>query len=148
MKVSGVGAASGSGQARKTGSVDKSASGAFAERLAETSSFEPVQEAQGVETPSAVGGMEALLAIQNVGDSLDQEQRRRWVSYGEDILDQLEELRHGLLLGAVPKDKLIALAQMVRSRRDNVSDPRLASILDEIELRAEVELAKLSSRGL
>jgi hypothetical protein len=147
MKVSGIGATVAAGQARKTAKADKSASGAFAERLAET--YESAEDGpQAVEASAAVGGMETLLAIQNVGDSLDQEQRRRMVRYGEDILDQLEELRHGLLLGAVPKEKLIALAQMVRSRRDHVVDPRLASVLDEIELRAEVELAKLSARGL
>jgi hypothetical protein len=49
-------------------------------------------------------------------------------------------------MGAIPKEKLIAMAQMVRSRRDNVPDPQLASLLDEIELRVEVELAKLSPR--
>jgi len=54
--------------------------------------------------------------------------------------------RRALLAGSVPKDRLIQLAQMVRARRDTVSDPRLATILDEIELRAEVELAKLSRR--
>ncbi len=146
MKVSGIGAATGSGQTRKTAKTEKSASGGFAEKLAET--YEPVEEAQAVDSPAAVGGIETLLAIQGVGDTLDKEQRRRWVGYGEDLLDKLEELRHGLLVGIIPKDKLIALAQMVRSRRDNVGDPRLAAILDEIELRAEVELAKLSPRGV
>jgi hypothetical protein len=36
------------------------------------------------------------------------------------------------------------LAQLVRARRDQVDDPRLIAILDEIELRAAVELAKLA----
>jgi hypothetical protein len=33
---------------------------------------------------------------------------------------------------------------MVRNKREAGADPELAAILDEIELRAEVELAKLS----
>jgi hypothetical protein len=33
---------------------------------------------------------------------------------------------------------------MVRVRREQVDDPKLTAILDEIELRAAVELAKLS----
>lgn len=144
MKVSGIGTTAGAGQARKTGKADKTSSGAFAEKLAET--LGASDEAVAVEAPPAVGGIGALLATQGVGDSLDGEQRRRLISYGEDILDKLEELRHGLLTGAIPKARLIALAQMVRSRRDRVSDPRLAAVLDEIELRAEVELAKLAPR--
>jgi hypothetical protein len=33
---------------------------------------------------------------------------------------------------------------MVRARREQLDDPKLIAILDEIELRAAVELAKLS----
>jgi hypothetical protein len=35
------------------------------------------------------------------------------------------------------------LGKLVRDRRDGAGDPRLAGLLDEIELRAAVELAKL-----
>ncbi|TAN57291.1 MAG: flagellar assembly protein FliX, partial [Rhodospirillales bacterium] len=66
---------------------------------------------------------------------------------GESILGHLDELRHGLLMGHLPKERLIELAQLVRGKRDQVDDPLLAQVLDEIELRAEVELAKLSPRG-
>jgi hypothetical protein len=34
---------------------------------------------------------------------------------------------------------------LVRLRRDQVMDPRLAEVLDEIELRCRVELAKLEA---
>jgi hypothetical protein len=131
--------------ARKVGKTEKSSPGAFAKTLAET--FEATEEAYAVEAPTAVGGVDALLAAQGVGDALDREQRQRLIKRGEDLLDMLEEIRHGLLVGGVSKDRLIALAQTVRSRRGHVPDPRLAAILDEIELRAEVELAKLSLRG-
>ncbi|MTJ83915.1 MAG: flagellar assembly protein FliX [Telmatospirillum sp.] len=145
MKVSGIGTTAGSGQSKKTARTDKASSGAFAEKLAET--FGGVDETQGLEAPPAVAGIEALLVAQAVGDVLDGEERRRLVKYGEDLLDKLEEIRHGLLLGSISKEKLIGLAHMVRSRRGHVADPRLSALLDEIELRAEVELAKLSVRG-
>jgi hypothetical protein len=144
MKLTGIGGTAAAGPAAKTASTAKSAAGAFAENLA--SLDQAAEETAAVDTPSAVGGIAALLVTQGVGDSLEREARRRLVQYGEDLLDKLEELRHGLLLGAIPKEKLIALAQMVRSRRDNVEDPHLTSLLDEIELRVEVELAKLSPR--
>jgi hypothetical protein len=73
--------------------------------------------------------------------------RKRLVRRGEELLDGLEELRHGLLMGEIPKERMMTLAQTVRNRRENCGDPRLGALLDEIELRVEVELAKLS-RGL
>lgn len=143
MKLTGIGGASAAGPASKTAKASKIAGGGFAESLA---SLDQAEESQGVDAPAAVGGIAALLATQGVGDSLDREAKKRLVDYGNDLLDKLEELRHGLLMGAIPKEKLIALAQMVRSRRDMPSDPYLSDLLNEIELRVEVELAKLSSR--
>ena len=144
MKVSGIGAASGPAQTRKAGKAEKVSSGSFAQQLAET---DGVEGAATVDAPVAMGGIDALLAAQSVGDSLERETRRRLIKHGEDLLDKLDEIRHGLLMGSISKEKLIGLAQMVRSRRDTVADPRLAAVLDEIELRAEVELAKLAPRG-
>lgn len=144
MKVSGVGNAAGPSQTRKAGKADKTASGSFARQLGEGA--EAVDEAATVDAPAAVASVDALLAAQAVAGDLEQEVRRRLIRRGDEILDRLDELRHALLMGSVPKERLIQLAQMVRSRRDAVADPRLATLLDEIELRAEVELAKLSRR--
>ena len=144
MKLSGIGATTGTSKAGRAGGATKSSPGAFSQHLSDTSESEAVDGARGVESSSAVANIDALLAAQSVGDSLEEESRKRMVKRGEDLLDQLEELRHGLLMGEIPKEKLVALGEMVRSRRDSVSDPHLAAILDEIELRAEVELAKLT----
>ncbi len=142
MKLTGIGSTSGSSQSKRTGKTDKSSAGSFARQLSEVSSGP--EEVAAFEGPTSVGGVEALLAAQSVNDATEEENRKRQIQRGEDILDKLEELRHCLLMGVVPKEKLEALAQMVRDRRDAVPDPRLAGLLDEIELRAEVELAKLS----
>jgi len=144
MKVTGVGTTVGPGQTRKTGKVDKPESGSFAQHLADEAT--EAVEVHGLEGAPAVAGIDALLVAQAVGDAMEREERRRLLRHGEDILDKLEELRHGLLAGSIPKDKLISLAQLVRARREQSPDPRLAAILDEIELRAEVELAKLARR--
>ena len=61
------------------------------------------------------------------------------------MLDNLEEIRLGLLLGTIPVSRLEQLAQLVRAQREQVNDPKLTAILDEIELRAAVELAKLTA---
>ncbi len=145
MKVSGVGGTSGPAQVKRAGKADKSKDTSFAEQLGEGA--DAPAETHSIDAPAAVASVDALLATQAVGDDAETAARKRLVRRGEDILDRLEELRHALLIGSIPKDKLIALAQMVRSRRDQVADPRLSSLLGEIELRAEVELAKLSRRS-
>jgi hypothetical protein len=63
------------------------------------------------------------------------------------MLDKLEEIRLGLLLGTIPQSRLEQLAHLVRAQRELVNDPKLTAILDEIELRAAVELAKLTRSG-
>jgi len=46
-------------------------------------------------------------------------------------------------MGMVPTDRLQDLATAAREQREELDDPRLSEILDDIELRARVELAKL-----
>jgi len=82
-----------------------------------------------------------LLALQEVADATQS--RRRAVRRGKDLLDRLDDIRHGLLLGTIPADRLVALARTLREQRAMIDDPQLLALLDDIELRAAVELAKL-----
>ncbi|HYD97782.1 MAG TPA: flagellar assembly protein FliX [Alphaproteobacteria bacterium] len=95
----------------------------------------------GVSGAGPTAGIDALLALQTVGDATE-EGNQRGRKRGQELLDKLEELRLCLLGGAIPRDKLLELAQSAQSRRAQVSDPKLAAVLDEIDLRAQVELAK------
>ena len=88
---------------------------------------------------TTVGAMDALLSLQEVNPDESQDNVHR---HAEDLLDELDEVRHGLLVGALSRAQLTRLKALVTARRATVSDPRLAEILDEIELRAAVELAK------
>ena len=65
------------------------------------------------------------------------------MAQGEDLLDELDQIRIGLLTGSLPRATLERLAARVEAKRHRVDDPSLIQILDEIELRAAVELAKL-----
>lgn len=60
------------------------------------------------------------------------------------MLERLDELRTGIVTGSVSRSRLMELAQMARARREIGADPKLLEVVGEIELRAEVELAKLS----
>jgi hypothetical protein len=86
-------------------------------------------------------GVEALIALQDVGGPL--ERRRRAVSRAGRLLDVLDEIKVGLLDGALGGGDLERLGRALREQRAATDDPQLEAVLDEIELRAAVEAAKL-----
>ncbi len=86
--------------------------------------------------------IDPLLAAQEIADAASESARGRVL--GEAMIERLEELQQGLLHGFVPKEQLHELARLVRTQRDKIHDKRLLEILDEIDLRSQVELAKLS----
>lgn len=92
---------------------------------------------------SGVSSSDALLAIQMAGDDEEQEIRKKLLKRGKNLIEKLEEIRDGLLLGSISRESLINISRMVKERRYESADPRLKEIMDEIELRVEVELAKL-----
>ena len=93
---------------------------------------------------ASVGTVDSILAIQEADDQTQRRGKRLGCQYGGDLLDQLEEIRRDLLLGEVDIDKLGSIAQKIRSNRRQSDDVKLNEIIDEIELRAEVEIAKLN----
>jgi hypothetical protein len=88
-----------------------------------------------------VGSLDALLALQAVGDPL--ERRRRAVRRADKILDVLGEVKVALLDGDLSPATLERLSRAVREQREATEDPGLEDILNEIETRAAVEMAKL-----
>ena len=144
LKVEGPKSTSGAAQARKTQGPSRATSGEFASELDRVSGADEGDPAPAVEGGSGVVTVGGILAAQNVGerDSSPQERQRR-AQRGLELLDRLEEVRRGLLLGTIPKDRLADLARLVREKRERGTDPVIARLLDEIEPRASVELAKL-----
>lgn len=91
---------------------------------------------------NGVMGVEALLALQDVGGPL--ERKRRAVSRADRILDVLDGVKVAFLDGQGPSaHDLERLRRAVRDQREHTDDPRLESVLDDVELRAAVEIAKL-----
>jgi hypothetical protein len=102
--------------------------------------------ADGASAVAHVGGVLAAQTVDPDGQRSTPEERKHRAQRGAEILDRLEEIRRGLLAGAIPKDRLAELARLVREKREKGADPVISRLLDEIELRAEVELAKLGRR--
>lgn len=82
-----------------------------------------------------------ILAVQEVDEPLTG--RRRARQRGDQLLDALDELKLALLDGKLPPAKLRALQSLASAQRGRADDPALQAVLDEIELRTAVELAKL-----
>lgn len=99
-----------------------------------------------VSPSSPVQSVDAVLALQTVGDSTSGAANTRARQWGLDTLDELEQIRTDLLLGAIPKERLLNLARMVTERRQRADDPRLEALLDDVELRVRVEIAKYEPR--
>ena len=78
--------------------------------------------------------------IKEVEDSTVR--KRRAIKRGHDLLDLLESMKLDLIAGIDNPALLNRLADMARRERDRIEDPRLTEVLEEIELRAAVELAK------
>jgi hypothetical protein len=97
----------------------------------------------GVAQASPLAAVDALLTLQGVPDASDG--RKRAIKRADHMLDLLEDIRIGLLEGLIPRMKLESLLRVVKLRREDVGDPRLNGVLDEVELRARVELAKFGS---
>lgn len=146
MKIDGPGSAGKIGAAKKTSKSGGAKGTGFSDAL-HGASEEPAEETGGVAGGAALGSIDALLALQGVDavDSVDPDEKRRnsaAVDRGEDLLDRLEDIRIGLLTGRIPQERLQQLKEAVRRSGESAADPTLRLLINEIEIRVEVELAK------
>jgi len=136
MKVGGSGSVGGAGATYApsrpvAGGFSLGGAGAAADAA-------PMARAAG---PTGVASLDVLLALQEVGGPL--ERRRKAVRRAGRILDVLDEVKLALLDGGLPPAALERLLAAIREERGGTDDPRLEGLLDEIETRAAVEMAKL-----
>jgi hypothetical protein len=97
--------------------------------------------AQIVSGPGPIAALDSILTLQGLDDSTSG--RSKGVAHGEQLLEMLDQVRDGLLAGGIPRTTLNRLANAVTRRHESFADPKLQDVLDQIELRAHVELAKL-----
>ncbi len=90
-----------------------------------------------------VGGIEALMALQGVESA--EERRRRAVKRGHTALDLLDEMKLALLSGRLGSEMVHKLRAAAAGLKDLSGDPRVDQVLAEIDLRVEVERAKVES---
>jgi len=99
----------------------------------------PVPRPATVYGAAAAAPLDALLALQSVDTAT--EGRRRQLRRGRSLLDALDALRADLLAGRLGEGHLNQLMALVGQARER-TEPGLDALLDDIELRVRVELAK------
>ena len=98
------------------------------------------QETRSTIAPKATANIDALLALQGIEDPA--ERRKRSVQRGRGALDVLDDLKLRLLSGNLDTATVSRLRDAAANLKSSSGDPGLDSVLSEIELRVEVELAK------
>jgi hypothetical protein len=97
----------------------------------------------GLSAPTSTSSIGSLLSLQAIGDPL--EGRRRSVSFGHELLDELDSLKVSLLSGEMTSTQIKKLVTLVENRPRSDAE-KLEAVISEIELRAKVELAKLGQK--
>jgi Class II flagellar assembly regulator len=136
MRVSGPGRLNSTQKAK--GGKSASSSGAKFSIPADSSD---VSTTSNVASSSPITSIDAIMALQGVEDPVTG--NKKAVSRGQDLLERLEEIRHGLLIGSIPVERLQQLQVTLSNMDVKADDPQLTEIIGDIEVRAAVELAKL-----
>ncbi len=136
MKVEGTSPRLSSTQIRRTRSG--STTSTFS---ASTSSPQTQSDVMATEGVGGIAETLDLMAIQELTGS--QEERKRVIQQGEDMLAQLDQLRLGLLRGSLSPATLQSLNSALANRQRSTGQKGLDDVLLAIEQRVAVELAKI-----
>jgi len=126
--------ASKSGKAKKSGKADAT----FGNMVADAS-----QEASSAAATQSIAKVDALLAVQGAESATERSAKRRMRERGEKVLRQLDHLRLAILTGNLTLGQVLDVADVVASHRENITDAGMTAVLDEIDLRAQIEIAKM-----
>lgn len=96
-----------------------------------------------ISTTQNIAQLDALLAVQETEDPTQGAAKKRVQIRADNILEKLDSIRIKMLSGDLTVGHMIDVADVVASHRDKIDDPALTAIIDEIDLRAQVELAKM-----
>lgn len=138
MKINETGRTSNTAKSKKTDKAKTQGDGSFGELIGDGA-----HETQGASASQAMTRVDSLLDVQAAEDPTERAARQRMQQRAHSILDELENIRVSLLTGTLTIGQMLNIADIVASHREKISDPQLVEIMDEIDLRAQVEIAKM-----
>jgi len=136
MKVKGTGRVTTS-RVNRTKSKSSADKAEFGKAL----TTDETQASSGMSGTAPITSVNSLLSLQELPSAT--EGRSKGLQRAEGLLEHLDAIRHGLLLGQISKKRLNDIVKALESQREKNLDPGLVQIINDIELRAKVELAKL-----
>lgn len=77
--------------------------------------------------------------------NLDQhhKRQRQAIEKSDQILNQLDNLRMGIITGSIPRETLENITTLLQTHSQTITEEPLRTLILEVETRAKVELAKL-----
>ena len=139
IKITGPGSTD---KTQKKDKPKKTGDSSFESMVSDTGSAKGGSGTSGASKMSPTTSIEALIALQGADDAMSGGGKQRARERADEMLDKLEDIRMGLLVGGISKQALQDLSKLIAEKRENFDDPRLSAIVEEIDLRAQVELAK------
>jgi len=137
MKITGYSSIeSSSGTTKRSGTAP---AGTFA-NLVSASEASETSAAGPASDISATAALNNLLLLQEINE--EEVRRKKLLKKGYSLLESLEQLRSRLLVGSVSPQLLLEISRQISEQKQLVMDPRINEIIEDIELRAAVELAK------
>lgn len=134
MKISdGFGISAFNKARKKTGT----GSGAFSDMLVSDGE-------EKTEKAASAAPVSSVTFLNEIEDISPEARKRQALDRGNDILDELEKFRDGLLMGTLSVEAIKRAYEISQRQKLDVEDPKLEFLVNEIEVRAAVELAKLN----
>ncbi len=143
IKIEQPSSLSPSSRSHRKKSGETSDSGSFSDIMDSFSEVDSAQQSppsDATATTSPIATLDGLLSIQEVNE--DVLRRRQQIDKAHHLLDTLESLRTALLAGMIPAHLLRDIEQRMADMKREPIASELIEIIDDIELRAAVELAK------
>lgn len=137
MKIEGPSKTNKSSKAKKSGKAGKT-DGTFGDMVASAA-----QASAPTAATQSIAKVDALLAVQGAESATERAAKRRMHDRGDAVLRKLDRLRLGILTGDMTLGQVIDIADVVASHRETINDPEMSAVLDEIDLRAQIEIAKM-----
>lgn len=137
MKIEGPGQSQGAGKSKKSDKASRSGNifGSFV--------ASGPQETGATKATQSIAMVDSLLAVQGAEDPAARAAKKRVRQRAENVLGELEKLRMAMLSGKLTVGHMVDIADVVASHREKINDPAMTALMDEIDLRAQVELAKM-----
>ena len=140
MKIDGTKSSSDVSKNKKTGKA-ASTGGAFKSMMADGD--QGTGGVSGASASTSIASVDALLMAQATEDPAQKKSQKRMRERAESLLDKLNDLKMSMLTGEITVGHMISISDVAASHREKITDPELSALLDEVDLRAQIELAKL-----